>query len=126
MFDMPMLQSQHNFLYRDEDIHKENSMEFLKYIFQFNLQSCLLEVVKLLIMNGVFAVSSASVERSFSCLKRVKTYLRTTMRRNRLRCLCRISIHKDILKSMEDANQLHELVLAKFVEKPRSLDFLYK
>ena len=116
-----MLQSQLIFLYRDEDFHKENSMELLKYIFQFNLQSCLSEVVKLLIMNGVLLC--ASVERSFSCLKRVKTYLRTTMGQDRLSCLCRISIHKDILKSMEDANQLHELVLAKFVEIPRRLDF---
>ena len=96
------------FLNRDEDFHKENSMELLKYIFQFKPESCLSEVVKLLMMNGVFAVSSASVERSFSCLKRVKTYLRTTMGQNRLSCLCRISIHKDFLKSMEDSNQLHE------------------
>ena len=124
LFDMPMLQSQLIFLYRD--FHKESSMELLKYIFQFNVQYCLSEVVKLLIMNGVFTVSSASVERSFSCLKRVKTYLRTTRGKNRLSCLCRISIHKDILKSMEDANQLHELVLTKFVQKPRRFDFLYK
>ena len=48
LFDMPMLQSQLIFLYRDEDFHKESSMELLKYIFQFNLQSCLSEVVKLL------------------------------------------------------------------------------
>ena len=70
------------FYYRDEDFHTENSMKLLKYIFQFNLQTCLSEVVKLLIMNGVFAVLSASVERSFSCLKRLKTYLRTTMGQN--------------------------------------------
>ena len=70
-------------------------------------------------------MSSASVERSSSCLKRVKTYLRTTMGQNRLSCLCRISIHKNILKSMEDANQLHELVLAKFVEEPTVYTYLY-
>ena len=71
-----LLESQLYVLYRDKDFHKENSMELLKYIFQFNLQSCLPEVVKLLKMNGVFAVSSASVERSFSCLKRVKPTLK--------------------------------------------------
>ena len=92
LFDMPMLQSQLIFLYRDEDFHKENSMELLKYIFQFNLQSCLSEVVKFLIMNGIFAVSNPSVERSFSCLKWVKTYLRTTMGQNLLSCLCRMHL----------------------------------
>ena len=39
LFDMQMLQSQLIFLYKDEDFHEENSMELLKYIFQFNLQS---------------------------------------------------------------------------------------
>ena len=34
----------------------------------------------------------------FSCLKRVKTYLRATMTQDHLSSLCLISIHKDILK----------------------------
>ena len=45
------------------------------------------------------------------------------MGQNRLSCLSRISIHKDILKSMEDANQLHELVLEKFVGTQEDLTF---
>ena len=126
LFDVPMLESQLSFIYRDTDFHKETSLELLKYIFEFNLQSSLPEAVKLLKMNGVLAVASASVERSFSCLKRVKSYLRNTMAQGRLSSLCRISIHKDILKLKEDANVLHEEVVQKFVEKPRRLAFLYK
>ncbi|CAB3985585.1 Hypothetical predicted protein [Paramuricea clavata] len=90
------------------------------------LKESLPEVVKLLKMNGVFSLTSASVERSFSCLKRVKTYLRATMTQDHLSSLCRISIHKDILKSKKDAHTLHEQVLVKFAEKPRRLAFLYK
>ena len=71
-------------------------------------------------------MASASVERSFSCLKRVKGYLRSRMGQGRLSSLCRISIHKDIIKLKEDANVLHDEVVAKFVEKPRRLAFLYK
>jgi hypothetical protein len=77
-------------------------------------------------MNGVMSVTSASVERSFSCLKRVKSYLRNTMSQGRLSSLCRISIHKDILSEKEDAGTLHEEVVKRFVEKPRRLAFLYK
>ena len=126
LFDVPGLQSQLTFIYNDKDFHKETSNEVLKYIFQFNLQSSLPEAVKLLKMNGVLAVSSASVERSFSCLKRVKGYLRNRMGQSRLSSLCRISIHKDIIKLKEDANVLHDQVVEKFVEKPRRLPFLYK
>jgi hypothetical protein len=101
-------------------------MEILGYIFQLNIQSSLPGVVKLLKMNGVFSLTSASAERSFSCLKRVKTYLRATMTQDRPSSLCRMSIHKDILKKKKDENTLHEEVLAKFVEKPRRLAFLFK
>ncbi|CAB4031549.1 Hypothetical predicted protein, partial [Paramuricea clavata] len=55
---------------KDKDFHKDSCGELLKYIFQFHLQSSIPEVVKLLKMNGVISVTSASVERSFSCLKR--------------------------------------------------------
>ncbi len=74
--DVSMLESQLKFIYMDTDFHKETSMAILQYIFQLNIQSSLPEVVKLLKMNGVFSLTSASAERSFSCLKRVKTYLR--------------------------------------------------
>ncbi len=58
--------------------------------------------------------------------KGYKGYLRNTMGQSRLSCLCRISIHKDILKQKEDANVLHDEMVKKFIEKPRRLAFLYK
>ena len=40
------------------------------------------------------------------------------MNDDKLGCLCRISIHKDILHEKEDKNQLYELVLEKFFKSP--------
>ena len=77
-------------------------------------------------MNGIIAISSASVERYFSCLRRVKTYLRGNKGQERLGSLCRISIHKDILKEFEEKNKLHNLITETFVDTPRRLNFLYK
>ena len=126
LFDMSSLENQLMFIYKGQDFLKENPMELLKYIFEMNIQECIPEVVKLLKLNGVIAVSSASAERSFSCLGRVKSYLRSKMNDDRLGCLCRISIHKDILHEKEDKKQLYELVLEKFVQKPRHLNFRYR
>ena len=126
LFDMPALQSQLLFMYKDADFFKENAMKLLDYIYSCNLQASLPEVVKLLKLNGAIAVSSASVERSYSCMRRVKSYLRSKMGQERLGSLCRISIHKDILKELEDKNQLHNLIIEKFVQKSRRLNFLYK
>ena len=48
------------------------------------------------------------------------------MGQDRLISLCRISIHKDIVKLEEDFNVMHDEVVTKFIEKPRRLAFLYK
>ena len=77
-------------------------MKVLNYLYECGLQESVQEVVKLLKLNAVIAVSSASVERSFSCLRRVKTYLRNKIGQERLGSLCRISIHKDLLKEHDD------------------------
>ena len=126
LFNIPMLESQLMFVYKDNDFLKETPMELLQYIYDLNLQQCFPEFVKLLKLNAVIAVSSASAERSFSCLGRVKSYLRSKMGDERMASLCRISIHKDILKEKEDQKQLHDLILQKFIAKPRRLNFLYK
>ena len=56
-------------------------------------------------------VSSANAERSFSTLKRVKTYLRSTMAEQRLNNLCIMSIERELSSSLlEDINP----VLDKF------------
>ena len=126
LFNIQLLQSQLLFIYRDNDFYKKSSVEVLNYLYEFGLQESLSEVAKLLKLNSAIAVSSASVERSFSCLRRVKTYLRNKMGQERLGSLCRISIHKDLLKELEDTKKLHDLIAEKFIEKPRRLNFLYK
>ena len=115
LFDIPSLENQLMFIY-----------QLLKYIFEMNIPGCIPQVVKLLELNGVIAVSGASAERSFSCLGRVKSYRRSKMNDDRFGCLCRISIHKDILQEKEDKKQLFEFVLEKFVQKPRRLNFTYR
>lgn len=58
--------------------------------------------------------SSAGCERSFSCLRRVKNYLRSTMLTDRLGDLCVISCNADRASKI-DLNEIVE----KFAEKPR-------
>lgn len=41
-------------------------------------------------------VATATVERSFSVLKRVKTYLRSTMNQERLSSLALLHIHREV------------------------------
>ena len=63
------------FINNDTNFHKDSPPEILQYIYKCGLETRVPEAVKLFKPNSVISISSASVERSFSCLKRVKTDL---------------------------------------------------
>ena len=126
LFHIQSLENQLRFIYNDPDFHKSSPLEILQYVYKCVLETSVPEAVKVLTLHSVISISGASVERSFSCLKRVKTYLRNKLGQECLGCLCRISLHKDIIKEVEDTNILHDRIVQKFVEKPRRLNCLFK
>ena len=64
-------------------------------------------------------VSSASAERSFSALKRIKIYLRSTMCEDRLTNLSIISIERDLSKYLD-----YDKVIDKFASVSRRITFM--
>jgi len=75
-------------------------------------------VAVLLQLLAILAVTSATAERSFSFLDRLKTYFRTTMSEERLNGLALANIHKDL---NIDVQKIVELFCT---EKPRRLESL--
>ncbi|RVE42608.1 hypothetical protein evm_012749 [Chilo suppressalis] len=71
-------------------------------------------VRKALIILSTIPCTTATVERSFSTLRRVKTWLRSTMGEERLTGLCLMSVHRNYLK--ENRNS----VIRKSVRKTPS------
>jgi len=63
-----------------------------------NLYCEVVTVVKLLL---VMPASNATSERSFSALRRIKTYLRTTMTQERLNNLMLLHVHQDLLDKID-------------------------
>ena len=59
------------------------------------------EVLKVLRLAATIGVSSAAGERSFSCVKRIKTFLRSTMTTNRLSSLAILSIERDLSSALD-------------------------
>lgn len=71
--------------------------------------------------------TSASAERSFSCLKRIKTYLRNTMSQQRLTSLANISIQSELLQEIKATTPFYEEVIDNFASlKERRIDLIYK
>ena len=75
-------------------------------ILSFTSTCCLFsEVLKLSRLMYVLPATTATAERSFSSLRRLKTYLRTTMSSQRLNHLMILHVHKDSTEKLD----LHEI-----------------
>ena len=63
--------------------------------------------------------STATIERTFSTHRRIKTWLRSTMSEERLNVNCMLSLHRKLVNNLGDS--FTELVLSRFAENPRKL-----
>ena len=73
-------------------------------------------VIKLLQLGMTISVTSAKCERTFSTLKRVKSYLRSTMTEERLANLAILSIERDCTDQLD-----HDEVLKEFSQSYRRI-----
>lgn len=71
--------------------------------------------------------TSASVERSFSCLNRIKSFRRNTISQERLTALANISIQKELLCELMKEQPFYEDITDRFAAlKNRRIDLIYK
>ncbi|KAJ4439872.1 hypothetical protein ANN_08001 [Periplaneta americana] len=128
-FDTVSLRSECNVIFKKTTFQNMKSIrEILDHITSNGLQEVLPELYKLCNLILTIPVTTAEVERSFSTLKRIKTYARSTMSEDRLSGLDVISIEKEMLKSIKtvSTSTFYDAVIEEFVKKERRLDFIYK
>jgi hypothetical protein len=108
--DSGRLKNQLSVIYSDHDILGgiQTLYEMLSFIYANDLVTCMPELFKFLSVVVTIPVTSASVERSFSTLKSIKTYVRNTMDQGRLRNLSIISINKDFVKALSEDNNFYD------------------
>lgn len=96
----------------------------LNFLRQHNLLDNFKETVKLLEILVTTPMTTAEAERCFSTLKRVKTFLRSTMCQERLNALAMLSVERDSVANIPNFN---EKVIEHFAyQKERRMDFIYK
>ena len=83
------------------------------------IQTVLPEICKLMKIFWTIPITSCSAERSFSCLRRLKSYLHSTMGQERLTALALLDIEKDI---MPDTDKIFD-TFAK--QSPRKSQLCY-
>ncbi|CAH2252162.1 zinc finger MYM-type 1-like [Pelobates cultripes] len=79
----------------DEQVANWSALDLLRWVYKWKLQESLTNFVVTLRIFLTITVSTASCERSFSKLKRIKTYQRSTMSQERLSNLAILSIERD-------------------------------
>jgi hypothetical protein len=125
-FDRDQLKNELLVVYGDELLgDSKTPAEMTKFIHDSGLQSCMPEFYKLLCVAVTLPVTSASVERSFSVLKRIKNYTRNTIGEGRLTNMAQIAIEKDLVDN--DSEQFLEDVVDHFgQQKNRRIPLMYK
>lgn len=79
----------------DEQVANWSALDLLRWVYKWKLQESLTNFVVTLRIFLTITVSTASCERSFSKLKLIKTYQRSTMSQERLSNLAILSIERD-------------------------------
>lgn len=91
----------------------KTSGDILKFIFEKDLNEIFPNLVIALRILLTMPVSVASAERSFSKLKLIKTYLRSTMGQDRLSNLAILSIEKDECEKIDFSTLIRSFAAAK-------------
>lgn len=89
-----------------DDQHRSYSItldDIISQAKEWNLaqQTLLSEIVKIIKLVLIMPATNATSERSFSCLRRLKTYLRNSMSQARLNNLMILNIHRDKTDSLD-------------------------
>ena len=99
------------------DLSKISMIELVKYA------SLLPAVSQAIQVAATIPATSCSAERSFSTLRRVKTWLRSTMCDDRLSGLCMMSLHRK--KIEQNTPKFIEKVINKFAQDHRRIQFAF-
>ncbi|XP_067436490.1 zinc finger MYM-type protein 1-like isoform X2 [Thunnus thynnus] len=128
-FDLVKLKTELQVFYSDKEIQGGSIKlcDSLQSMKASGLNDAMPELYRLMSLIATIGVTSAGVERSFSCLKRLKSYTRNTMGQERLKNLAILAIERKILKSLRKNPHWYENTIDIFAaQTSRGMDFSFK
>lgn len=123
--DKERLKTELSVIYSRADCRSiKGAVPFLKFLIENNLSVPFQETKKVLEILVTIPMTTAEAERSFSTLKRIKTFLRNTMSEDRLVALSMLSIEKKLIQEISNFN---DKVIEKFAsKKDRRISLIFK
>lgn len=131
LFDIIRLKNELKVFYSESDSDEsafENKPleDICLYMKTHELDEVYSELYKLVKLVLTLPSTTAGVERSFSALKRINTYLRATQGQTRLSNLGILSIEKELLLEVKQLPNFYDVVTEKFAARNRRVDFIFK
>src|SRR5258705_5384086 len=110
-----------------EEFRAKSVAEMFQYFHANDLNDAMNETYKIISLICTIPSTTSSVERSFSSLKRIKTYLRNSTSQWRLSALSILSIEKALLQTPQKCDNFDANVIEEFVrDKERRQEYIYK
>ena len=125
-FDIIRLKNELTVLYSMEEFQGKFPHELAAHLKLKQLHTAFPELYKLTSLVLTIPSTSASVERSFSVLKRVKSFQRSTQGQERLSNLALMSIEKKKLQEMRSSSEFYSDVINEFTKQERRMEFSFK
>lgn len=127
LFDISALRGELFVTYTSKDFSGKYPYELCSTLASNRLSEVFPQLYRLCCLVICIPSTSASVERSFSKLKRIKSSHRNTMDQKRLSDLSIVSIEWEILRDLHKSRKaFHESVIKDFAKKDRRMDFHYQ
>lgn len=124
--NLSRLKTELTVMYAMSDFAGKCPTDLLDFLQQNNLSESMSQLYKLVCLAVTIPVSPASVGRTFSALKRIKTFARNTTGQVRLSALALMAIEKDSLMELKRTDNLSDRVIELFLRKERRMDTVYK
>lgn len=128
-FDVIQLKNELIVMYSDPQMFQncKSPSDLLNFMFKNDLRDCMPELYKLISIIVTIPITSASVERNFSALKRIKSFSRNSMTQNRLSNISLLSIEKEYIKEMTANPRFYDEVIDYFANfKNRRIPLIFK
>ena len=114
LFDLPRLKTELTVMYAMTDFEGKSPADLHHFLWSKNLSESMGQLYALACLAVTIPVSTASVERTFSALKRIKTYARNTTGQTRLSALATMSIEKNLLMELKRTDKLYSRAIEVF------------
>jgi hypothetical protein len=128
-FDTIRLKNELSVLYGGglDELQDKSPHQLVKSMRLHNLNQGITELYKLACLYLTIPSTTASVERSFSALKRIHTLNRATQGQDRLASLALLSIEQSVLCTLRlDLPSFYASVIGEFVQQERRMEFIFK